>query len=51
MWFAKRLCNGHREAGGLRIEAGGAERLPERGEVFDPVNSPYGLSFRPDLKQ
>src|SRR6202022_1579567 len=26
---------GHRKACGLRIEAGGAERLPERGEMFE----------------
>src|SRR5450631_3914056 len=28
---------GHREACGLRVEAGGAERFPERGEMFDRV--------------
>src|SRR6266404_8079934 len=28
---------GHRETGPLRIEAGGAERLPERGQMFERV--------------
>src|SRR5260370_31123956 len=28
---------GHRETGPLRIEAGGAERFPERGQMFERV--------------